>query len=340
MTELRPQPPLDEEPRPRTPAQKSVLAAASAALALWAGLWFGVVGTFGLMIAVGPVALIVPFAAVIALVVVHVVIAARVTGRRHVLSSTVVVLASAAFAGAWLVSAGTIPIWWVAPGFDAAFPVVALTGGVLFGLLTGPPSLRRVGVGVLVVVAIAIATPFVAVQVQSIADAAARAEEEARADEQRRLEAFEDFIANGPHPMTVDLAGAEVISMDRWPALTYVLVDGEGVVEVDVDAWNELSNPLTRCAFIAAPGKPYELTGTLEDFDAWCTVSGDDAVLVDGTGISQIREDRLVLVHTVEHAAKLDPNARPATADEVQAVFEALRPMTEAELRAAFSPDD
>lgn len=330
-------PPLDVETRQQSPAQKVALIAAASAAALWAGLWFAAAGTLGLLFAVGPVALVTPFAVVIGLTVAHVVIAKRVTGRHRVPVSMLVVLGSTAFAGAWLVSVGSIPIWWVPPGLDAAFPVVAIAGGLMFGLLTGPRSLQRVGVVAAIVVGIAVAAPFAVAKVREIADAAASAAEEARLDEQRRIQVFEDFIANGPHPMTVDLEGAEVVSMDRSPARTYVLVGG-GMVEVEVDAWGELANPLTRCTSIAAPGQPHELTDTLEDFAAWCTVSGPDAVLVDGTGVSQIRDDLLVVAHTVEHAAKLDPNARPATADEVQAVFDALRPMTEAELRAAFAP--
>lgn len=341
MTEPQPEAVADEHPKPPD-LRRSMLAMATSAAALWGGLWFAVGGTIGTLFAVGTLALVVPLVVLGVLVAVHIVISVTATGRRHFGGAVVVTLGAATLVGVMLSFTGGIPILWVVPpGLDVAYPIAAIAGALTFGLFLGPRPLRIVGTAAGVALLAAIVALPVSVQLEVQAEQAARDAEAVRVAERQRLLDFENFITDGLHPMVVDIPGAEVTRFDLvWSARSFVVTADGGVVEIAIFHWNQSNDPLTRCTFIGPPNQVHESADSLGDFADWCIVTGEDATLVDGTGISRIDDDRLVTVHTVELGDDINASggSRPGTAEEVRAVFDALRPMTEAELRAEFSP--
>lgn len=331
-------------PQPRSemsPIIQSLLGLLVSAVVLWIGLYGAVIGTFIGGWSLGPVALAIPVVMVALMTAAHSAVAFRVTGKRRIGASFLIVSAACVLIAVWFFQAGTIPILWlVPPGVDAAFPIVALVGALTFGLILGPTPLRIVGV----IAAAALLTTVVAVpvigQMREREAQAARDEQAAREAQVQRLANFEQFILDGTHPMTLDAATPMVTGYDLEGAgRTFVVTDGGGAVLVAIYDWNETADPLRRCTALGGPGQQLT-TDTLEDFAEWCRVSGDDAALVDGTGLSQIRGDRLVTVSAMLFPREVEEwgATRPANATEVREIFDALRPMTEAELREEFAP--
>ena len=322
---------------------QTLLGLLGSAVVLWIGLYWSVVGALVGGWALGPVALTIPVVMVALMTAAHAAIAFRVTGKRRIGASFLIVAAACVLIAVWFFQAATIPIFWlVPPGVDAAFPIVAVVGGLTFGLILGPGPLRIVGaIAAAALLVTVVAIPLMG-QVREREAQTARDEQAAREAQAQRLATFEQFIVDGVHPMTLDAARATVTGYDlEWAGRTFVVTDGGGAVLVSIHDWNETVDPLFRCTSLGGPGQQL-WTDTLEDFAEWCTVSGDDAALVDGTGLSQIRGDRLVTVSAMLFPREIEEwgATRPANAAEVREIFDALRPMTEAELREEFEPKD
>lgn len=255
------------------------------------------------------------------------------SGRHHIVLAIASVVAAAVLATVAVLDHG-IPVWWTPWGFDLVYVVIGIAVAVVTGLFIGPRWARVVGALIPIVIVATLVW-------QSAQQSAAAREEEERAAAARAEEDFESYLSSGVHPMVTDLAGAEVASVSSGtPAISRIVVASGGVVDVSVNHWSSADSSTKPCLWLAWPGYVYDETQTLEEMSAFCVQEGEEWRRPDGLALARIDGDRLIAVTGV-HDEQVDGVEPPkdATPAEIDAVFHALQPMTEAEMREQFAAE-
>jgi len=320
--------PLDRLPR----AARTLIAIAATAAVLWAALAV----TTGLFVAAAFGAWwasLIGLAVLLVLEVLAITALLRVgSGRRHRITAVVIVLVSVVGLGLALARFGQIPMVWVAPGFELVHPVVAVASALIPGIAIGPRWMRVV-CGMLVAGALAAAVWWVAATTEPPADPLAQplAQQEAN---------FEAYVAGGDFPLVADLPSGTIVDGTPLggPPTMLVRTAAGGVVAITTDRTPVVEQPDSwPCWFLADGGRDLESTDSLADVADWCVQDGERWRRVDGLGIARLNGAGLVAVSPAStHDIATAGGDRPATSEEIAAVFDALRPMTEREVRSGF----
>ncbi len=210
---------------------------------------------------------------------------------------------------------------------------ICALAAVAFGLFLGPTPLRIIGaLAAVAVIALISSQP-------TARDVAQEQYEQTQSD--YRKENLEYFRAFGVIPLVTDLDGWSnaLVRATGGDALTWMKSDTGAVADVLVSGNVDQAtmDALFGCTWIHREGDSNTQLpdGTYE----WCVHTGTQWARPDGTGVAFIRDGTLVTLNAGDDFDIRDTDGqRPATPEEVAALFGSLRPMTTAEVEKNILP--
>ncbi|MCB2412205.1 hypothetical protein LGT39_04995 [Demequina sp. TTPB684] len=146
-------------------------------------------------------------------------------------------------------------------------------------------------------------------------------------------EQFQEFKRQNAEAWVADVPGLTIRHV--YGSLTHVETAGGGLLTIErveaplVDPENVNAESRPLCTWLAYEG---DLN---EDFDSWCVLDGDLWVRADGTAVAGYKDGSYTIVRSQEASWGDEDGDRPANADEVAEIYASLRPINDADLRAA-----
>jgi hypothetical protein len=273
---------------------------------------------------------VIPIAAV-GLTAVIVGLSKALTGRLHIPGATAVTVLLAGV-GAYGFLNGILDPLPLQTDIPLHLGICALAA-VAFGLFLGPWPLRIIGaLAAVAVIALISSQP-------TARDVAQEQYEQTQAD--YREENLEYFRASGVIPLVTDLDGWSnpLVRATGGDAMTWMKSDAGAVADVLVTGHVDAATLDARfpCTWIHREGDSN--TETPDGMYDWCVRTAAGWERPDGTGIAFIRDGTLVTLNAGDDFDIRDTDGqRPATPEEVAALFGSLRPMTTAEVEKNILP--
>jgi hypothetical protein len=310
---------------------RSLAAIGLTALVVWGGLTLAFQAFVALIFGGILGLLLVPvyLAGTVALVVL---ISWKFTGRRRIAAAITVTIAAVVSLALAFGEFSTIPMIWVQPGFELVNLLVAIAAALLLGAFIGPLWLRVIGG------ASAVAIVF-------FWCLALAPEQEPVPDQPISLDAEYDAFADWNSLSLVSaVPGSSLMSLESFgsPAhVSWIRTADDGVLSISVDITGpgqEIAH-VYPCWMISDNNMDLTPEDTIADYSDWCVSTDYGWARVDGMGFVRLDGTTLIAVRSVEStqiASIGDGQGHPATGAEVAAAFDALRPITDEELRGYF----
>jgi hypothetical protein len=293
------------------------------ALVLWVALTVGgrayVILLFGMAAGLAVLAI-----AVSATCVVVIIVVALFTGRRRIGAAIAVTLLAFLSTAVGIVGFGGIPMIWI--GFELVHPIVAVASALVLGVFFEPVWARILGGLALVALIVSGAVLLAPEDTQP----------ERSADAVQAEANFEYFVENGTFPVIADLTGATVVDRPGSGGYTHTLMitEGGGVLDLVRERVDFSSPDIQPCWYLTVETLELSLEDALADYAAWCTKTGEEWRMADGTGFALMEDGDIIAIRPAfDHDVALAGGYRPANSEEISAAWPTLRSMTGEEVR-------
>lgn len=323
---------MTEPPIAERPSSGNALAAiALSAVALWVGLFCALTATVGVVYG-NAIGLLGVAVAVLGTIAVIALICRWLTGRARVPAAMTVTGMAIVSLLIAVLNARASALVAGGPGFQVASMFMALATAFVLGAFLGPAWLRAIGalaaLATLCFWCWALASNATSASLQPVS-----------LDDQ-----YQTFVDAHGSSLVSTVAGSEIISLDSVGSsaqLSWIRTADEGVLQIAVDM-SRPSEELARlypCWMIADPSMLVESSDVVADYADWCVPYDDGWARTDGMGFVRVDHGGMIAVRSVDSFQIEnvgDGRGHPATAAEVAAALDALRPISDDELHELF----